>query len=157
MPKILLIDDELSIRNFFYDFLTRNGYIVSTASRGDQALTLLPAEKPDLVLMDVKMPGETGLSLLRKLRAKDTKLPIVIFSGFVTADLEKEAFDSGAIEVIRKDVTPTEFCDKLKKIFEAKSKIFNQAQAARQEKILIVDDEEPIRNFLTDFFSRKRI
>jgi two-component system, response regulator, stage 0 sporulation protein F len=155
MPKILLIDDELSIRNFFYDFLTRNGYAVSTASRGDQALAFLPTENPDLVLMDVKMPGETGLSLLRKLRAKDSRLPIVIFSGYVTSDLEKEAFDSGAVEVIRKDVGPAEFCEKIKKIFEAKSKIFNQAQAARKEKILVVDDEEPIRNFLTDFFTRK--
>jgi DNA-binding response OmpR family regulator len=157
MHKILLIDDEISIRNFFYDFLTRNGFSVSTAARGDQALQLLPLEKPDLVLMDVRMPGETGLSLLQKIRAKDNKLPIVLFSGYITSEIEKEAFDNGAVEVIRKDIAPSDFCDKLKKIFDAKDKIFNQTHAAKQEKILIVDDEEPIRHFLRDFFTRKGI
>lgn len=155
MPKILLIDDDLAIRNFFYDFLTQSGFTVSTASRGDQALAVLPTEKPDLVLMDIKMPGETGLSLLKKLRVKDARLPIVIYSGYVDSDLEKEAFDGGAVEVILKNVSPSDFCDKLKRIFAAKDKILNQAHAARQEKILVVDDEAPIRCFLIDFFTRK--
>jgi DNA-binding NtrC family response regulator len=155
MNKILLVDDDLAVRNVTYDLLTSKGFKVVTASRGDQAISILSIEKPDLVLMDLKMPGESGLSLLQKFRAKDARLPIVVFSGHITSDLEKEAFDNGAVEVLMKGSGANDFSEKIKKILEAKDKILKIGGKKRTEKILIVDDEEAIRSFLNDFFTHK--
>ncbi len=155
MKKILIIDDEIGVRNLFYDALTQAGYVALTASRGDQGVDIAAAEKPDLVLMDMMMPGEKQLSLLQKLRAKMPQLPVVVLSGYVNADIEKESFELGAVEILNKDMGIEELLSKIKKILDAKDKIFNPQKSTKKDKILIVDDEEPIRTFLSMFFQKK--
>src|SRR5689334_19382371 len=122
MSKILVIDDETLIRNFCYDLFKREGHEVITAARGDQGLAMIGPEKPDLVLMDIAMPGETGLSLLHKIRAKHPRLPVVVFSGRITAEVEKEAFDAGAVELLTKGLDASELRSKIHKILDAKDR-----------------------------------
>ncbi len=157
MGKILVVDDDTAIRNFCYDFLTKESHHIITASRGDQALAMIPLEKPDLILMDVKMPGEEGLSLLKKIRAKNPQTAVVIFSAFITPELETEAFGLGAVEVICKGDGAVALREKLRRVFAAKDKLMNKSTGSSvgAEKILLVDDEESIRRFLSDFFRRK--
>ena len=157
MSKLLIVDDETSIRNLCYDMFTAEGYKVVTAARGDQAMTMLAQEKPDLAIIDLQMPGETRLSLLHKIREKFPRMPVVLFSGFVDADTEKEAFEAGAVEILQKGGDVSGLKGKIKKILEAKDRILGNAdgETTRSEKILIVDDESAIREFLSDFFRKK--
>jgi DNA-binding response OmpR family regulator len=157
MSKILVVDDDTAIRNFCYDFLSKDNHQIITASRGDQALSMIPLERPELILMDVKMPGEEGLSLLKKIRAKDPHMPVVLFSAFITPELETEAFGLGAVEVISKADGSLALREKLLRVLAAKDRVMNKkpAQTGPVEKILVVDDEESIRRFLSNFFKSK--
>jgi len=156
MSKILVVDDESGIRNLCYDLFTKDGHEVITVPRGDQLLSMLRPEKPDLVLMDIKIPGEEGLSLLKRMpNARDVRVPVVIFSGYVTQELEKEAYAAGAIEVIRKGIKVAELREKINKILGAKHRIFGEVEDKPSRKILIVDDEDGVRNLLAHFFKRK--
>jgi two-component system, response regulator, stage 0 sporulation protein F len=156
MSKILVADDETAIRNLCYDLLTHQGHAVITAATGNQALQAVAAEKPDLVLLDLQIPGETGISLLKKIREKAPKMPVVIFSGFIDAQVEKDAFDAGAIEVLLKGCPTSELLMKISKILESKHKIFHDKPTQkREEKILIVDDEDGVRGLLVEYFRRK--
>src|SRR4051794_25859329 len=104
MSKILVVDDDLTLRTLCRDIFTQDGHDVKTASSGEQVFILLKSEKPDLILMDIQIPGENGLSLLRRLpKSLGYRIPVVIFSAHVTSELEKEAFENGAVEVIQKD------------------------------------------------------
>lgn len=156
MSKILIVDDETSIRNLCYDLLTQEGQQVMTASRGDQALTLIGTEKFDLVLLDIRVPGEIALSLLKKMRQKDPRLPIIVFSGYISPELEKEAFEAGAVEVLNKTIDIVVLREKIKKILEVKERLLGgQPEDRKKEKILLVDDEDALRKLLAEFFARK--
>jgi DNA-binding response OmpR family regulator len=80
--KVLVVDDEKNIRLLLVEELTDEGYDVVTAENGAVALEMIQAEKPDLVTLDIKMPGEDGLSLLRKIREIEYDLPVIICSAY---------------------------------------------------------------------------
>jgi len=82
--KILVVDDEQNIRTLLREELTDEGYDVLLAENGAQALAMIKEEKPDLVTLDIKMPGEDGLSLLRKIREIEYDLPVIICSAPVS-------------------------------------------------------------------------
>src|ERR1043166_7627610 len=102
MSKIFVVDDESAIRNLCYELFTKDGHEVITLARGNEALGMIKPQKPDLVLLDINIPGEDGLSLLKKMREANPSLPVAIFSGAVDQDLEKDAYQAGAVEVILK-------------------------------------------------------
>ena len=80
--KILVVDDEQNIRTLLREELTDEGYDVLLAENGAQGLTMIKEEKPDLVTLDIRMPGEDGLSLLRKIREIEYDLPVIICSAY---------------------------------------------------------------------------
>lgn len=80
--KILIVDDEKNIRFLLKEEMTDEGYDVILAENGAVALEMIDSEKPDLVTLDIKMPGEDGLSVLRKIREKDYDLPVIICSAY---------------------------------------------------------------------------
>lgn len=80
--KILVVDDEKNIRLLLEEELTDEGYEVITANNGAMALKMIREEKPDLVTLDIKMPGEDGLSILRKIREIEYDLPVIICSAY---------------------------------------------------------------------------
>ena len=91
MPKkILIVEDNLDMRELIHLYLTREGFLVVTASDGREGLYMANAERPDLIITDINMPGLNGLELIRQLRVlpefKD--LPILVFTafGFVERD-----------------------------------------------------------------------
>jgi two-component system, response regulator, stage 0 sporulation protein F len=156
MSKILVVDDETNLRDLLYEILSKQNHEVFTAARGDQALNLLGQHKIDLALLDINNPGETGFSLLKKVRAKSPELPVVIFSGNSTLEFKREAFESGAVEVIQKGLSAPELIEKINKIIQAKQRLSGEnVKRSVNEKILIVDDEENVRNLLVEFFSMK--
>jgi len=81
--KILVVDDERDVVEFLTDLLKDNGYEVSQAYDGAEAMDLISQEKPDLILLDLEMPKETGTGLYRKLHNKKEykDIPVVVISG----------------------------------------------------------------------------
>lgn len=86
--KILVVDDERTIRELLTDLLTDEGHHVVWASNGVRALQALEAERPDLVIMDVMMPEMDGREVLRRMRASQTlrDIPVIIMSAASTVD-----------------------------------------------------------------------
>jgi CheY-like chemotaxis protein len=80
---ILVVDDELDVREFLFDLLTDHGYSVRGAEDGVQAMEMIAKDKPDLILLDLLMPKETGTDLYRRIhrRKEFENIPVIVISG----------------------------------------------------------------------------
>src|SRR5213080_5024956 len=101
-PRILVIDDEAPIRDSLKMTLEYEGYEYVAAATGQEGLTLAEREAPDLVLLDVKMPGMDGIEVLERLRNMNESLPVVVVSGHGTISTAVEATKKGAFDFIEK-------------------------------------------------------
>jgi DNA-binding response OmpR family regulator len=82
MKRIMVVDDEENIRFLYKEELEDEGFTVELAKNGEEALEKIPDFKPDLITLDIKMPGMNGIEVLKRLREKDRKLPIVLCSAY---------------------------------------------------------------------------
>lgn len=155
MSKILTVDDESAVREFCYKLFTSDNHRVITCARGAEVLKAMGPEKPDLILMDVQIPGEEGLSLLVKIQTQNPKQAVVVYSGVITADLEKEAYRLGAVDVVSKTLPSSDLRKRINQILTAKHRLHQIASNAIGQKILVVDDDEQIRLLLFNFFRGK--
>ena len=155
MPKILIVDDEVNIRELLRKALGKEGYEVVSVPSSTQALEIIFKEPFDLLLLDVRLAGESGLSVLKKVREYRQNVPIVIYSGALTSELEQEARVAGANEVLSKDMDILQLVAQIKRIIKAKERIFQGPAEQERKSLLIVDDEEGIRRVLKEFFKRK--
>jgi two-component system, NtrC family, nitrogen regulation response regulator NtrX len=101
-PRILVIDDEAAIRDSMRMILDYEGYEVMTAATGEEGVALVEREAPDLVFLDIKMPGMDGLEVLQRLRHLVEVTPIVVVSGHATISTAVEATRLGAFDFIEK-------------------------------------------------------
>jgi two-component system, NtrC family, nitrogen regulation response regulator NtrX len=101
-PRILVIDDEAAIRDSLRMTLEYEGYDYAAAATGQEGLALAERETPDLVVLDVKMPGMDGLEVLDRLRAINETLPVIVISGHGTIGTAVEATKKGAFDFIEK-------------------------------------------------------
>ncbi|HVU08813.1 MAG TPA: sigma-54 dependent transcriptional regulator [Verrucomicrobiae bacterium] len=102
MSKLLLIDDEEDVRYSFQRIFNSPEIELSVASSGEEGLKLIPKLKPDLVLMDVRMGGMNGLETLRKIRATDPKLLVILMTAYGTTQTAIEAMKLGAYDYLLK-------------------------------------------------------
>src|ERR1700730_2500714 len=104
MPNgsILVIDDEAEIREGLELLLSSEGYSVTSAETGEAGLARLEQEPFDLLLLDVSLPGRSGLDLLRDIRHRDPHLPVVLITAYGSIDMARQAFKSGAQAYITK-------------------------------------------------------
>jgi two-component system nitrogen regulation response regulator NtrX len=109
--RILVIDDDASIRESLRMTLEYDGYEVLGAATGQEGLTLAEREAPDLVLLDVKMPGMDGLDVLTRLHSMNESLPVVMISAHGTPSTAVEAIRKGAQDFLEK---PFESTDRLR-------------------------------------------
>ena len=80
--KILVVDDEVSVRNLLADFLKREDCLPTTCGSGEEALEILKKETFDVVLLDIKLSGMNGLEVLKEIRKNYASLPVVMITGF---------------------------------------------------------------------------
>ncbi len=146
--KILVIDDELSVRDLLYDAFTREGYLVTTIGVAEEAADAVLKEKPDLVLLDFNMPGMSGLDILKKIRARDAVIKVIMLTAVNNEDLEKEARLNGVSGFLRKSLG-------IKVIVKAVNDIFGVTSQYASSKIMVVDDDVSISLLIKDFFTKK--
>lgn len=82
MKKILVVDDEESIRYLYKEELEEEGFAVEVAKSGEEALEKVSLFKPDLVTLDIKMPGINGIETLKRIRGLDRQIPIIMCSAY---------------------------------------------------------------------------
>ncbi len=99
---ILVVDDERQIREMLAKFLSSKGFHVHTAQDGQTALALAERERPQLIVLDIYMPGMNGVEVLRKLRAKQYPGGIMMLTGCEDRTLLKEALDLGSLDIVGK-------------------------------------------------------
>lgn len=104
---LLVVDDDERIRGLLQKFLMRNGYLVSTARDAAQARKLLSGLEFDLIILDVMMPGEDGISLTRAMR-KTLQTPIILLTARAETESRISGFEAGADDYIAKPFEPKE-------------------------------------------------
>ena len=104
-PRVLVVDDEQVILYTVSDALRRAGYEVVEAASAEEALELIRDNPPDIALLDVSMPGMSGIDLSRRLRA-ETEVPFLFLSAFGDRDIVKLATENGALGYLVKPVLP---------------------------------------------------
>ena len=104
--KVLVVDDDPVIGKSFDRVLTRKGYLVVSAENGQEALNKLAKEEYDAVFTDIKMPGMDGLEVAERLRAKRPWTPVVIITGYGSAENQARAEAAGVRGFLRKPLSP---------------------------------------------------
>jgi two-component system nitrogen regulation response regulator GlnG len=127
MSKLLLIDDEEDVRYSFQRIFDSPEIELATASSGEEGLKVIPKFKPDLVLMDIRMGGMNGLETLRRIRAADPKLLVILMTAYGTTQTAIEAMKLGAYDYLLKPFD----VPKLKEI------VANALKAARDMKQVV--------------------
>lgn len=108
MARILVIEDDLTFSRILDGFLSKNGFSVSVAHKGQDGLKTFSSEKIDLVLLDYRLPDMTGMDVLAELKKAAFQLPVIIMTSFSDIRTAVKAMKMGAFEYITKPVNPDE-------------------------------------------------
>lgn len=120
--NILLVDDDPLVVRMYQNKLTKDGYMVNTASNGEEALIQVMKEKPDLILLDIMMPKMNGVETLKRLKAeeKTEMIPVIILTnlGDNPDDIEA-AKNLGALDyLVKANITLKQLSERVKKAIE---------------------------------------
>ncbi|HEY4347223.1 MAG TPA: response regulator [Gaiellaceae bacterium] len=115
-PLVLVVDDDPNLREFMRVNLELGGYSVREAENGERALAAIEDQAPDLVLLDVVMPGIDGWQLLRQLEERHGSIPVIMFSGKVEIAAAAEAAEHGARGFVGKPFDPDELLARAKQL-----------------------------------------
>lgn len=100
--RILAIDDESNIRRLLADELEQEGFRVATAATGEQGLALVDKERFDLVLVDLKLPGMSGIDVIRRIRRLPSPVDTIVITGHGNIDAAVQSMKLGALDFITK-------------------------------------------------------
>jgi two-component system sensor histidine kinase/response regulator len=140
--KILIIDDEEIICNACSHIFCGEGYLVETCCDGLSGLEKFHTFKPDVVFIDLKMPGLNGLEVLKKIREKDTDVVLIVITGYATIESAVESMKNGAFDFLPKPFTPEELKLITKRALEKR-------RAALEAKSLRIEKERMRKNFIS--------
>ncbi len=102
MTQILVVDDEIAIREVLIEFLSEHGYAAAGAENGREALQMIKSIRPQVVLLDIAMPGMNGIETLKQLRQQIPTAAVIMISGHADHDMALQALDLGAYDFIQK-------------------------------------------------------
>jgi len=134
--KILIIDDEEVVLDSCAHILKGSSYQLTTANDGTRGLELVHEFQPDLVFVDLKMPGISGFEVLEKVREIDSTIVTVVITGFATVSSAVDAMKKGAYDFLPKPFTPDEFRLITRRSVERRG-LMLEAIALRREKELL--------------------
>jgi len=139
--KILVVDDEKIVRESLFHWFQEEGYQVETAEDGETALRVFDKNKFDLLLVDMKMPGMSGLELLAKIKEIDKDTIVILITAFASVPTAIKALKDGAYDYVTKPVDPDELEHLVKKALEQKSlRVENEALKGSIDEIIKPDN-----------------
>lgn len=115
MKRVLVVDDEEDILQLFTELLQRWGYEAVTARNGVEALDKFRTQQIDLIVSDLKMPEMDGLELLQRIRSIDSRVPVLVLTGYPTVETAVKAIQEGAFDYLMKPVNPEELRFRIEK------------------------------------------
>ena len=149
MINLLIVDDEKGLCEYLRDFFKPRGYEVFIATNGEDALSLVKKEKPELVLLDINMPGMDGLEVLRRIKNISPQTKVIMVTISDDADTQQKAKNLGADEFVKKPFT----IDYLEDVVILK--VAEITKGKESANLLIVDDEYEARERLNNIISRR--
>src|SRR3954465_8556295 len=118
-PLVLVVDDDARLREFMRVNLEMEGYTVREASSADEALAALEDQAPQLVLLDVVMPGVDGWQMLQRMQERHGSIPVIMFSGQIDANSASDAEERGARGFVGKPFDPQQLIERAKQLVPA--------------------------------------
>jgi len=114
-PIILVVDDEKIVLELFQRILKKKEYTVLTANNDKEALELVEKERPNLVILDLKLPGINGIEVLRRIKKIDENIEVIVMTGYGTIKTVKTAMKLGAYDYITKPFATNHLSSLIKK------------------------------------------
>ena len=152
MQKVLIVDDEQDILDLLRYHLEREGLVVSTANNGKVAVQVAKSERPDLVVLDIMMPGMDGVEVCQELRRTPGMEHTLI--AFLTARSEDYSqiagFEAGADDYITKPVRPKVFVTKIKALLKRSRQVSSPSRVIESNGIRIDLDRVNVNNGIED-------
>jgi DNA-binding NtrC family response regulator len=105
---ILIVDDEPIVRESIRDWLEDAGYQVATADSGEDALRMIEKQDFQVLVLDVRLPGKTGLQILKEIKVLKPQIKSIIITAYPSAELAVEAMKLGAVDYLIKPIAPDE-------------------------------------------------
>jgi signal transduction histidine kinase/DNA-binding response OmpR family regulator len=100
--RVLLVDDEPSVLDVFREYLVNEGHDVTPASSGEEAVRMIPALRPDIIVTDINLPGLSGLEVMRYAKGVDPEVAVVVCTGYASASTAIDALRQGAYDYLTK-------------------------------------------------------
>src|SRR6478672_3107173 len=137
MANILIVDDELGMRQFLTHLLQREGHDVRVAANGREALAPLRERTADLILSDVRMPDMSGIELLRSVREFLPDVEVIMMTAFANVDTAREAFLLGAYDFVQKPFDNDLLKETVARALEKVSLVKEKDALLEENKVLI--------------------
>jgi heterodisulfide reductase subunit A len=115
MKPVLIVDDEPIVRESIRDWLKNAGYEVYTAASGEEALSLVEKQDFGVIVIDVRLPGITGIKALTEVKQQKPQIKSIVITAYPSAELAAEAIKLGAVDYLVKPVNP----DDLEKLIQS--------------------------------------
>jgi len=152
---VLIVDDDPEVRAMLAEYLAGDGYVVAQAADGLEALLHVRRARPRAVVLDLMMPRLGGLEALKRIRALDPTIGVVVVTGVQDVELQRQALELGALAVFGKPISPEALAQALapgERPTPAPRRAAARAPAPPVEgRILVVDDDPEVRVMLVEF------
>ncbi len=150
MGKILIIDDDDQLRTSFEKLLRMENYRVQSAASGESGLAMIAKESPDLVILDMRLPGMNGFEVFQEIHRKDPKLPVIIMTAYGTTETAIKATKMGAFDYILKPFDIPDMLSYIRQALEAgrfmKSPVDMDASSASSSRDAIIGQSQPMQD-----------
>ncbi len=121
MPSILTVDDSLMMRKFISIALTSQGYDVTEAADGGEALQMVRSSPPDCMVLDLLMPNVDGIEVLETLRRDNVSFPVIVMTADIQASTEQKCINLGAFRVLNKPPKGDDLCSAIREALASAS------------------------------------
>ncbi|MBF0366501.1 MAG: response regulator [Oligoflexia bacterium] len=151
--KVLIIEDDKVALDYLAKFVQAEGFIVIVAENGEDGLLLIKKEMPDILITDYKMPGITGIEIMKKAQDMIPDIQTILVTAFGDTALAIAAIQEGAIDYLKKPIDLAQLKIALGRAIE---KIADKIKFVFRPNIAIVDDEEDARHYLSHFLRKEK-
>lgn len=153
--KVLIVDDDSFIIGLLQRFLRSKGYLVHSAADGRTGLKKLSQENPDVVLLDIVLPGRGGLEVLPEIKARNPETVVIMISSVDSENVAQKALEMGADAYVNKPFDLDVVAQLMEEALVKSGAKPRPGHALHgTETLLVVDDEEPVRSYMRELLSR---